>query len=98
MARLATIGSGARSTECGGRRVAALLAGGAQHAGQRLPGGGPGPGAGKTRLAVEVAAGLADRVPDGVWLVELAPLRAAGSVADAVAATLGVRGVVVPWR
>jgi predicted ATPase/DNA-binding SARP family transcriptional activator len=52
---------------------------------------GPG-GSGKTRLAVEVAAGLVDRVPDGVWLVELAPLRTEGSVADAVAATLGVRG------
>jgi predicted ATPase/DNA-binding SARP family transcriptional activator len=52
---------------------------------------GPG-GSGKTRLAVEVASGLVDRVPDGVWLVELAPLRAEGAVADAVAATLGVRG------
>ena len=32
---------------------------------------GPG-GAGKTRLAVEAAAGLVDGVPDGIWLVELA--------------------------
>jgi predicted ATPase/DNA-binding SARP family transcriptional activator len=52
---------------------------------------GPG-GSGKTRLAVEVASGLIDRVADGVWLVELAPLRPEGSVAAAVAATLGVRG------
>ena len=52
---------------------------------------GPG-GSGKTRLAVEVAAGLADRVPDGAWLVDLAPLRAGESVAHAVATTLGVRG------
>jgi predicted ATPase/DNA-binding SARP family transcriptional activator len=56
---------------------------------------GPG-GSGKTRLAVEVAAGLADRYPDGVWLVELAPLGAEESVAHTVAATLGVRGALRP--
>jgi hypothetical protein len=31
-------------------------------------------GTGKTRLALQVAAGLLDEYPDGVWLVELAPL------------------------
>ena len=36
---------------------------------------GPG-GVGKTRLATEVARGLADQFPDGVWLIEL------GAVAD----------------
>jgi predicted ATPase len=45
---------------------------------------------------VEVAAGLADHVPDGVWLVELAPLRSEGAVGHAVAATLGVRGGLRP--
>jgi predicted ATPase len=34
---------------------------------------GPG-GAGKTRIALASAAALADRMPDGVWLVELAAL------------------------
>lgn len=31
-------------------------------------------GTGKTRLALQVAGGLLDTFPDGVWLVELAPL------------------------
>ena len=34
---------------------------------------GPG-GSGKTRLALEVARDLVGAYPDGVWLVELAPL------------------------
>ncbi|MFF8653463.1 AfsR/SARP family transcriptional regulator [Streptomyces huasconensis] len=50
---------------------------------------GPG-GVGKTRLALEAAAGLADHFPDGVWLVELAGTTAHG-VPEAVAAELGVR-------
>lgn len=48
---------------------------------------GPG-GTGKTRLALEVAAQLADSYRDGVWLVELAPIREAGLVADAIAQVL----------
>jgi predicted ATPase/class 3 adenylate cyclase len=47
-------------------------------------------GVGKTRLAVQVAAELAGRFPDGVWLVELAPVGDPAAVADAVAAGLGV--------
>jgi predicted ATPase len=31
-------------------------------------------GSGKTRLALEVARDLIESYPDGVWLVELAPL------------------------
>jgi predicted ATPase/DNA-binding SARP family transcriptional activator len=50
---------------------------------------GPG-GAGKTRLAVETGARLADREPDGVWFVPLAPVRDAIEVPQAVLAVLGV--------
>ncbi|WP_348541700.1 AAA family ATPase [Streptomyces sp. MZ04] len=49
---------------------------------------GPG-GVGKTRLALEAAAGLADDFAEGVWLAELAGTR--NGVAETVAAALGVR-------
>lgn len=52
---------------------------------------GPG-GAGKTRLAIEVARGNLERWPDGVWFIDLAPMEEEGLVADAVATTLGVLG------
>ncbi|MGW0902976.1 AfsR/SARP family transcriptional regulator [Streptomyces sp. NPDC002853] len=52
---------------------------------------GPG-GVGKTRLALEAAAHLADSFPDGVRLVELAAVGSGSSpVAESVAAVLGVR-------
>jgi predicted ATPase/DNA-binding CsgD family transcriptional regulator len=51
---------------------------------------GPG-GAGKTRLAGEVARQVAGRFADGVWLAELAAVRDAGQVVAAVAAALGIR-------
>ncbi|MGO9729948.1 ATP-binding protein [Mycobacterium sp.] len=47
-------------------------------------------GVGKTRLAVEVAAHLADEFPDGVWIFELAAVADPAAVPDAVAAVLGV--------
>ena len=47
-------------------------------------------GVGKTRLALEVAARLADEFPDGVWLFELAAVTDPAAVPDAVAAVLGV--------
>ena len=55
---------------------------------------GPG-GAGKTRLATETAATLVERAPslvgEGVWWVELAPVRQGEELPEAVAAALGLR-------
>jgi predicted ATPase/DNA-binding SARP family transcriptional activator len=48
-------------------------------------------GAGKSRLAVEVAATCRSDFPDGTWLVELAALNQPGLVVHAVAAAFGVR-------
>jgi predicted ATPase/DNA-binding SARP family transcriptional activator/DNA-binding CsgD family transcriptional regulator len=48
-------------------------------------------GVGKTRLALEVARDLVGVYPDGVWLVELAPLSDPALVPQAVASALGVR-------
>jgi predicted ATPase len=47
-------------------------------------------GVGKTRLALEVAAHLADEFPDGAWLFELAAVTDPAAVPDAVAAVLGI--------
>jgi predicted ATPase len=47
-------------------------------------------GVGKTRLASEVAARLADEFPDGVWLFELAAVTDPAAIPDAVAAVLGI--------
>ena len=51
---------------------------------------GPG-GAGKTRLAGQVANQVAGRFADGAWLAELAPVRDPALVPAVVAAALGVR-------
>ena len=51
---------------------------------------GPG-GVGKTRLAGEVAARVAGRFADGVWLAELAAVADPAQVPAVVAVTLGVR-------
>jgi predicted ATPase len=51
---------------------------------------GPG-GAGKTRLAIEVARQVACRFADGVWLAELAAVQDPAQVPAAVAAALGIR-------
>ncbi len=51
---------------------------------------GPG-GSGKTRLATETARTLLGSLPDGAWLVELAPIGADGDVAAAALTALGLR-------
>ena len=51
---------------------------------------GPG-GAGKTRLALEVATEAVTSYRDGAWLVSLAPLADASLIASEIARTLGVR-------
>jgi predicted ATPase/class 3 adenylate cyclase len=50
-------------------------------------------GVGKTRLATQVAWGLVDEFPDGVWLVELAPLIDGDLVPAAVASALAAQSV-----
>lgn len=50
---------------------------------------GPG-GAGKTRLALEVAGRAGAAFADGAWLVELAPLKSGSDAAGAIATALGV--------
>jgi predicted ATPase/class 3 adenylate cyclase len=47
-------------------------------------------GAGKTRIALEIASGFLNKALDGVWLVELAALEHPQLVAEAVCSTIGV--------
>jgi predicted ATPase/DNA-binding CsgD family transcriptional regulator len=47
-------------------------------------------GSGKTRLAIQIAKTLSDTFTDGVWMVDLAPLREPALVPQLVAQTLGV--------
>ncbi len=49
-------------------------------------------GTGKTRLALHVAAEALTAFPDGVWLIELAPVSDPNSVVHAVAGVLELRG------
>ena len=48
-------------------------------------------GIGKTRLALQAAAGLPDAFPDGLWWVALAPARRAEQVLGVLAQAVGVR-------
>ena len=52
-------------------------------------------GAGKTRLAVESGFGLVDEVPDGVWMVELAPVGDPAEVPQAALAAIGLREALI---
>src|SRR5215216_977990 len=47
-------------------------------------------GAGKSRLALQLASGLLEQYSDGVWLVELAPLFDGALVPQYVASVLGL--------
>lgn len=57
---------------------------------------GPG-GVGKTRLALRTAVDLQRAFPDGVWLVELAPLQDPALVAQAVSGALEIRDQSARW-
>jgi non-specific serine/threonine protein kinase len=48
-------------------------------------------GCGKTRLALEVAARVLDRFPDGAWVVDLSPLADPALVTQAVASVFEIR-------
>ena len=47
-------------------------------------------GIGKTRLALQILAAVADEFPDGVWFVELGDLRQPDLVVSRVASVVGV--------
>jgi predicted ATPase len=55
---------------------------------------GPG-GSGKTRLALQVAECVQDRFPDGIWLVDFAPLDDPALVLPTIARVVGARDEVV---
>ncbi len=48
-------------------------------------------GLGKTRLSLEVAEDLKSQFPDGVWFIDLSPIRDPALVVDEAAKTVGVR-------
>src|SRR5215470_6294753 len=56
---------------------------------------GPG-GSGKTRLATVTARSILDVLPDGAWLVELAPVRAGDELAQVALAAIGLRDQALP--
>ena len=92
---MATAGGGVHGfpvvlTSFVGREEAVRVVGGLLGERRLVTVAGPG-GSGKTRLAGVVAERVAGRFADGVWLVELAPVRDPALVPLVVAAALGVR-------
>lgn len=55
---------------------------------------GPG-GAGKTRLAATAAAAQQERCPDGVWMIELAPVTDGADIAQAMLGALGLMDTMI---
>jgi predicted ATPase/DNA-binding CsgD family transcriptional regulator len=72
-----------------GREAELAEAGGLLDGARLLTLTGPG-GAGKTRLAVRLAASVTEHFPDGVWFVDFSPLPGGEFVWAEVASTLGV--------
>src|SRR5215211_4791483 len=86
----ALLDDGTRLRDLGERELeeaAALLSNG--HRVLTLTGSG---GAGKTRLALQLAADVVEEFPNGVFFVSLAPVRDWELVAPTIAGTLGLRG------
>lgn len=48
-------------------------------------------GCGKTRLAIQVVTGLVSNFDDGVWFVDLAPIKEPGLIAESIAGVLKVK-------
>ena len=48
-------------------------------------------GLGKTRLSLQIGADILEKYPDGVWFIDLAPIKDASLVANVAAQVLGVR-------
>ena len=53
-------------------------------------------GSGKTRLAIQIANSVSESFADGVWLVDLAPLREPALVPQLAAQALGLRPICRP--
>src|SRR5206468_11788537 len=47
-------------------------------------------GLGKTRLSLQIAADVLEKYPDGVWFVDLAPIKDPSLVPNAAAQVLGI--------